>query len=66
MLFCKVSGMFSISSWMLTIAGASLIVSLLNIVMPSGRMGYFCSGIVNIIYVYIVFLPVLYFINSVF
>ena len=57
--------MFSFVSWMLTIVGASLIVSILNMVTPSGKMGVFCSGIINIFYVYVVISPLLnYILNN--
>jgi len=51
--------MFSFRSWMITVVGGSLIVSLFDIVLPPGKMNDFSKCVLNLFYVYIIIFPII-------
>ena len=46
-------------SWMLSIVGGSILISIFDLILPIGRMYDFAKGIINIVYVYIIIHPLL-------
>lgn len=55
--------MFDFRNYIVTVAGASLIVSLLELVLPIGKMKEFTKSIINVLYMYIVISPVVEYIK---
>ena len=51
--------MFSFKTWMITVAGGSLLISLFEMILPPGRMNDFSKCILNLIYVYIIIFPII-------
>lgn len=50
--------MISFQSWIISIAGASVIFSLFDNVLPVGKMGEFSRSIVSIFYSYVIIYPI--------
>lgn len=51
--------MFSFKNWIITIVGASLLVSLFEMILPSGKMNFFLKSVLNLFYMYLVILPII-------
>lgn len=51
--------MFNFNSWIVGIAGGSLIISLFEMIAPFGKMGSFCKSIFGVFYIYIIFNPII-------
>ena len=47
------------NSWIVSIVGGSIILSVFEILLPIGKMNKFLKNIIGIFYVYIIFLPVI-------
>jgi len=47
------------NSWILTVVGGSIVLTLFELILPIGKMNLFLKSIMGIFYVYIIFLPII-------
>lgn len=51
--------MFLFYNWIITIAGASLLLSLFEMILPVGKMKFFIKNVLSFFYMYIVISPLI-------
>ena len=51
--------MFSFTSWITVVVGASIIITFLEMILPIGKMNDFLKSVLNIFYCYLVLYPII-------